>query len=1263
MAPDFDKKREARRLGHLGHIGADVDKGMLLMRCPINPLTDYYRHGNTGGGSAANSAQRASLAANTRQTTPRRFTQARSSQQSQQSVIQQQSSISQTSQRQHTSPARIPLASIAGVTAWNNGTAGEEDTKRRKMDIKLESEDANFAFPERTGENHGKITRNNNTNGIVAPVSATRTSNGIGRVGGVMRARSTIGSYGKRPPPAHQGPVTLNSQLCSVSRDGKVQLQIICQPEQQHRARYQTEGSRGAVKDRTGNGFPIVRLVGYDKPATLQVFIGTDLGRVAPHMFYQACRVSGKNSTPCVERKIDGTIVIEVDMDPAKDMLVTCDCVGILKERNVDVEHRFPQEAGMLQGRSKKKSTKCRMVFRTTITHTDGTTETLQVCSQPIVCTQPPGIPEISKKSLTACPCTGGLELFILGKNFLKDTRMVFQLDNEDITSSLEPHWECSVTPDKEFLQQTHLICVVPPYRRQDLNPSERVCVKLYAVSSGKTSEPHTFFYTSITSPPEPTIGKIEASSTSLVTSPDSTSPSVPISPIAPSTAISPVAGIPTTFLSPQINNQQQSPLQQSQDVLKNDPSPPRSSTPVTPIMMWAAQANNSNDVMMPPPNLVSNPLLSRRSSSNHQLILPDNLKSEILDDTSESSMLSDNSLQGNNTPPSNGTSTSPLHALVSENSREASQPGLMHSAQEVGLLGVDLIHHQHPLALAGQSFPIHEATQVKVLSPHHINKEASPIHPQETTAQGTSVVDLRMKQHEYDTLNTFTSTPADQALPNQSSQSIAKYLNQIEISVPQSKEPEATEQELGTMTQLCTEPTFETMQQRATIIANARQQSEAATILANQTAKLDELVNSVVDSHQTPMQTTPSPPTSLIPEVDTTRTSPPIPVKTMLLGALMPTPMVTSSVAPVTPTPEPSPEETLLTTINALHPAMETPIVTAAGISNATVSIASHNPLQVTSEPLPQIQTLTPQEVVVQQQVEQVFAEAQKQVEEVVAQVQQQAANTVHEAQNQVVRQVVECTQVVREAMKQVHAARHVQAVPHVEEVVKQATASVVKRAVKETTEGVVKQVQVVQKAIGHAQAAQVMKQAVQNDIGSMLNQPAGFVAEASSALASGAAQEPNQQRLTNAAEQAISNVITNATQDIMNNRPITTTTAHAIIATKNIMNSVATQSAQLMNSAMEGILPQSPSNATGGIVEQVARKSPEAIPVPPTMQNGETPMQVQVTTTNGQVPGVVKKPEDAGGMLPQELTSMSEHDLLSYINPSCFDQGTFLM
>jgi hypothetical protein len=64
---------------------------------------------------------------------------------------------------------------------------------------------------------------------------------------------------------------SLHNQFSNISKDGTAQLVIIQQPEQQHRARYQTEGSRGAVKDRSGNGFPIVKLIGYQKPTTLQV--------------------------------------------------------------------------------------------------------------------------------------------------------------------------------------------------------------------------------------------------------------------------------------------------------------------------------------------------------------------------------------------------------------------------------------------------------------------------------------------------------------------------------------------------------------------------------------------------------------------------------------------------------------------------------------------------------------------------------------------------------------------------------------------------------------------------------------------------------------------------------------------------------------------------------------------------------------------------------------------------------------------------------
>lgn len=82
------------------------------------------------------------------------------------------------------------------------------------------------------------------------------------------------------------------------------------------------------------------------------------------------------------------------------------------------------------------------------------------------------------------------------------------------------------MTPDKEYLHPAHLVCVVPAYRRQDLASTETVNVKLYAVSSGKTSEPHTFLYTAASTPPQPSIGKLESISpplangdTNLVTS------------------------------------------------------------------------------------------------------------------------------------------------------------------------------------------------------------------------------------------------------------------------------------------------------------------------------------------------------------------------------------------------------------------------------------------------------------------------------------------------------------------------------------------------------------------------------------------------------------------------------------------------------------------------------------------------------------------------------------------------------------------------
>lgn len=135
------------------------------------------------------------------------------------------------------------------------------------------------------------------------------------------RRTSAVGANGGKRLPIGTTP-TLSSVLTSSNRSQSASLQILAQPEEQHRARYQTEGSRGAIKDRKGNGFPTVQLVGYNKPATLQIFIGTDQGKVNPHMFYQACKVTGKSSTPCLEKKTEGTVVIEIEFEPSKDMII-----------------------------------------------------------------------------------------------------------------------------------------------------------------------------------------------------------------------------------------------------------------------------------------------------------------------------------------------------------------------------------------------------------------------------------------------------------------------------------------------------------------------------------------------------------------------------------------------------------------------------------------------------------------------------------------------------------------------------------------------------------------------------------------------------------------------------------------------------------------------------------------------------------------------------------------------------------------------------
>lgn len=55
---------------------------------------------------------------------------------------------------------------------------------------------------------------------------------------------------------------------------------------------------------------------------------------------------------------------------------------------------------------------------------------------------QPAGVPEILKKSLHSCSVRGGEEVFIIGKNFLKDTKVIFH-ENVSGKTSVFVEYNC----------------------------------------------------------------------------------------------------------------------------------------------------------------------------------------------------------------------------------------------------------------------------------------------------------------------------------------------------------------------------------------------------------------------------------------------------------------------------------------------------------------------------------------------------------------------------------------------------------------------------------------------------------------------------------------------------------------------------------------------------------------------------------------------------------------------------------------------------
>ncbi|XP_051271584.1 nuclear factor of activated T-cells, cytoplasmic 2 [Dicentrarchus labrax] len=274
------------------------------------------------------------------------------------------------------------------------------------------------------------------------------------------------------------------------SQSDQYELLLQQQPRSHHRAHYETEGSRGAVKTSNG-GHPEVQLRGYHgtAPLGLQVFIGTaDERLLKPHAFYQVHRITGKTvTTPSMERIINGTKVLEIPLEPKNHMRVVIDCVGILKLRNADIELRNGEtDIG-------RKNTRVRLVFRVHIPQPGGQLVSLQVASDPIECSQRSAqeLPAVERQDLDRCSVLGGQQMVLTGQNFTSDSKVIFSEKTQDG----QQIWEVEATVDRDKTQANMLFVEVPPYRDRTITLPAKV--NFYVINGKKKrSQPQHFIYT-----------------------------------------------------------------------------------------------------------------------------------------------------------------------------------------------------------------------------------------------------------------------------------------------------------------------------------------------------------------------------------------------------------------------------------------------------------------------------------------------------------------------------------------------------------------------------------------------------------------------------------------------------------------------------------------------------------------------------------------------------------------------------------------------
>lgn len=247
-------------------------------------------------------------------------------------------------------------------------------------------------------------------------------------------------------------------------------LEMVEEPEESYRARYESEGCRGPIRGVSENGFPTIRVNGYSGSVLMTVYLVTECGE--PHL--HSITGPGSTKTVCNEVTLEGNIsAIQTVIGPEQNMTAVWDSLSVRRIRNWDADKKL-RDRGDNPAAWKTKKKEARLMFQCNIPQVGERPGYILTCqSRPFMCTAPSGNPEIWWISDSECSPKGGKEIGIIGKKFSTGFRVrFFGTDPEGL-------WEAYAEVDKSKSHQGAVVLKVPPYKNTEIDKKVEVLIEV----------------------------------------------------------------------------------------------------------------------------------------------------------------------------------------------------------------------------------------------------------------------------------------------------------------------------------------------------------------------------------------------------------------------------------------------------------------------------------------------------------------------------------------------------------------------------------------------------------------------------------------------------------------------------------------------------------------------------------------------------------------------------------------------------------------